>query len=162
METHAGEGAILRDTLRFAHSEAYVRAALDQAGLSILSLQAVSTRTEKKIPVPGLMAVARRARMTSALIAPSRDGDLLPPVFAEWFAKRGWTPRAHQLALIEKARTGRSTLLIAPTGGGKTLAGFLPTLTELHARRRQIADGWFRPERTSGGRKACTRFISRR
>ena len=62
VETHAGEGAILRDTLRFAHSEAYVRAALDQAGLSILSLQAVSTRTEKKIPVPGLMAVARRAQ----------------------------------------------------------------------------------------------------
>jgi ATP-dependent Lhr-like helicase len=61
-----------------------------------------------------------------------QSGDLLPPVFAQWFAKRGWTPRAHQLALIEKARSGRSTLLIAPTGGGKTLAGFLPTLTELH------------------------------
>ncbi|HKY87724.1 MAG TPA: DEAD/DEAH box helicase, partial [Pseudorhodoplanes sp.] len=61
-----------------------------------------------------------------------QSGDLLPPVFADWFAKRGWIPRAHQLALIEKARSGRSTLLIAPTGGGKTLAGFLPTLTELH------------------------------
>jgi predicted TPR repeat methyltransferase len=61
VETHPGEGAILRDTLRFAHSEAYVRAALDQAGFAILSLQAVSTRTEKKTPVPGLMAVARRA-----------------------------------------------------------------------------------------------------
>ncbi|HKY87725.1 MAG TPA: methyltransferase [Pseudorhodoplanes sp.] len=60
VETHPGEGAILRDTLRFAHGEAYVRAALDAAGLTILSLQPVSTRTEKKIPVPGLMAVARR------------------------------------------------------------------------------------------------------
>jgi ATP-dependent Lhr-like helicase len=40
-------------------------------------------------------------------------------------------PRAHQLELLAKARAGRSVLLIAPTGGGKTLAGFLPTLIEL-------------------------------
>jgi predicted TPR repeat methyltransferase len=60
VETHAGEGAILRDTLRFAHSEAHVRGALEQAGLALLSLQATSTRTEKKVPVPGLLVVARR------------------------------------------------------------------------------------------------------
>src|SRR5580693_7505806 len=59
---------------------------------------------------------------------------VLPEPFAGWFAARGWTPRAHQLALLEKARAGRSTLLIAPTGAGKTLAGFLPTLVELAAR----------------------------
>src|ERR1700726_2563182 len=59
---------------------------------------------------------------------------VLPEPFAGWFAARGWTPRAHQLALLEKARAGRSTLLIAPTGGGKTLAGFLPTLVELSER----------------------------
>ncbi len=40
----------------------------------------------------------------------------------------------HQLELLAKARAGRSVLLIAPTGGGKTLAGFLPTLVELHER----------------------------
>ena len=56
---------------------------------------------------------------------------LLPEVFSRWFAGRGWTPRAHQLDLLAKAREGRSVLLIAPTGGGKTLAGFLPTLVEL-------------------------------
>src|SRR5579885_1760634 len=56
---------------------------------------------------------------------------LLPDVFARWFARRGWTPRAHQLELLAKAKAGRSVLLIAPTGGGKTLAGFLPTLVEL-------------------------------
>jgi ATP-dependent Lhr-like helicase len=56
---------------------------------------------------------------------------LLPPIFAHWFAARGWQPRAHQLELLAKARAGRSALLIAPTGGGKTLAGFLPTLVEL-------------------------------
>jgi ATP-dependent Lhr-like helicase len=56
---------------------------------------------------------------------------LLPDIFTRWFAQRGWTPRAHQLDLLAKARDGRSVLLIAPTGGGKTLAGFLPTLVEL-------------------------------
>ena len=57
---------------------------------------------------------------------------LLPDIFARWFAQRGWAPRAHQLELLAKARAGRSVLLIAPTGGGKTLAGFLPTLVELN------------------------------
>src|SRR5690242_1903143 len=56
---------------------------------------------------------------------------LLPSRFQQWFAARGWTPREHQLALLEKAREDRSALLIAPTGAGKTLAGFLPTLVEL-------------------------------
>jgi ATP-dependent Lhr-like helicase len=56
---------------------------------------------------------------------------LLPDRFEKWFASRGWSPRAHQLALLEKARDDRSALLIAPTGAGKTLAGFLPTLVEL-------------------------------
>jgi ATP-dependent helicase Lhr and Lhr-like helicase len=62
------------------------------------------------------------------------DAVVLPEPFARWFAARGWTPRDHQLALLEKARAGRSALLIAPTGGGKTLAGFLPTLIELTER----------------------------
>jgi ATP-dependent Lhr-like helicase len=56
---------------------------------------------------------------------------LLPDVFARWFASRGWAPRAHQLELLAKAQAGRSTLLIAPTGAGKTLAGFLPSLVDL-------------------------------
>jgi ATP-dependent Lhr-like helicase len=59
----------------------------------------------------------------------------LPPRFAAWFEGRGWAPRAHQLAMVEKAREGRHALLIAPTGGGKTLAGFLPSLVELAERR---------------------------
>ncbi|MDB5456357.1 MAG: ligase-associated box helicase [Caulobacter sp.] len=58
----------------------------------------------------------------------------LPPRFSDWFASRGWAPRPHQLAMVEKARAGRDVLLIAPTGGGKTLAGFLPSLIELSER----------------------------
>ncbi|MEQ1619712.1 MAG: DEAD/DEAH box helicase, partial [Terricaulis sp.] len=55
----------------------------------------------------------------------------LPERFAAWFAQRDWTPRAHQIELVRRARVGLSTLLIAPTGAGKTLAGFLPSLIEL-------------------------------
>ena len=56
---------------------------------------------------------------------------LLPPKFEAWFAARGWSPRPHQLAILAHAMRGDSALLISPTGGGKTLAGFLPSLVEL-------------------------------
>ena len=55
----------------------------------------------------------------------------MPEAFTRWFAARGWTVREHQLALLQKAREDRAALLIAPTGAGKTLAGFLPTLVDL-------------------------------
>jgi ATP-dependent Lhr-like helicase len=55
----------------------------------------------------------------------------LPERFTAWFAAQGWTPRPHQLAMLDAARAGESVLLIAPTGGGKTLAGFLPSLVDL-------------------------------
>ncbi len=55
----------------------------------------------------------------------------LPAAFADWFAEKGWSPHRHQLEMLAAARAGRSALLIAPTGGGKTLAGFLSTLVDL-------------------------------
>jgi ATP-dependent Lhr-like helicase len=55
----------------------------------------------------------------------------LPERFERWFASRGWRPHAHQLEMLGAAARGESCLLIAPTGGGKTLAGFLPSLVEL-------------------------------
>ena len=64
----------------------------------------------------------------------ARDLQALPPRFASWFQSRGWSPRRHQLQMLEKARQGRHALLIAPTGGGKTLAGFLPSLVEISER----------------------------
>ncbi len=66
---------------------------------------------------------------------------VLPPVFLDWFERRGWVPRAHQLALLKEAEAGRSALLIAPTGAGKTLAGFLPSLVELAAQPQGRASG---------------------
>jgi ATP-dependent Lhr-like helicase len=54
----------------------------------------------------------------------------LPALFHEWFAARGWQVHPHQEAMLERAQAP-ALLLIAPTGGGKTLAGFLPTLVDL-------------------------------
>ncbi|WP_372614191.1 ligase-associated DNA damage response DEXH box helicase [Aquicoccus sp.] len=54
----------------------------------------------------------------------------LPAPIAKWFATRGWSPHPHQADMLARAGDP-ATLLIAPTGGGKTLAGFLPTLAEL-------------------------------
>ncbi len=59
---------------------------------------------------------------------------VLPPRFQSWFDARGWRLRDHQRAVLEAARAEASALLVAPTGGGKTLAGFLPSLVELSER----------------------------
>ena len=50
---------ILRDTLRYAHGTAHVRAALTAAKLSVVSLDSAATRTEKGVAVPGLIVVAQ-------------------------------------------------------------------------------------------------------
>src|SRR3954447_22026490 len=93
------------------------------------------------------MAQRRRLRR-----APT-EGPLLPDPFAAWFTRRGWAPRAHQLELLDKARAGRSALLVAPTGAGKTLAGFLPTLVELAGLSPSplCGGGWPSRERGPGG-----------
>lgn len=69
---------------------------------------------------------------------------LLPSRFSRWFAARGWQARPHQLEMIEAAQVGEDALLIAPTGGGKTLGGFLPSLIDLAA---IAAEGAKRPYR---------------
>jgi predicted TPR repeat methyltransferase len=58
VETHEGDGVILRDTLRYAHGAAHVRAALADANLKVISLDSAATRTEKGAHVPGLIVVA--------------------------------------------------------------------------------------------------------
>ena len=59
VETHDGDGVILRESLCYAHGAAHVRGALDLGGFAVASLDFASARPEKGVPVPGLMAVAR-------------------------------------------------------------------------------------------------------
>lgn len=59
----------------------------------------------------------------------------LPDPLQDWLDTRGWTLHPHQHAMLNAA-LDPATLLIAPTGGGKTLSGFLPTLAELTAEPR--------------------------
>ncbi|MGC3936323.1 ligase-associated DNA damage response DEXH box helicase [Roseobacter sp. EG26] len=54
----------------------------------------------------------------------------LPAIFEDWFHARGWSIHPHQQQMLARANDP-ALLLIAPTGGGKTLAGFLPTLVDL-------------------------------
>ncbi|MDG0990633.1 MAG: ligase-associated DNA damage response DEXH box helicase [Yoonia sp.] len=55
---------------------------------------------------------------------------VLPDTFTDWFTRRGWSVHPHQADMLDRA-DAPALLLIAPTGGGKTLAGFLPSLAEL-------------------------------
>ncbi|MFG1214805.1 methyltransferase domain-containing protein [Xanthobacter flavus] len=57
LETHEGEGVLLRETLRYAHGEGYVRALAQDVGLDVVLLERASTRSEKSVPVPGLVGV---------------------------------------------------------------------------------------------------------
>jgi predicted TPR repeat methyltransferase len=62
VETHGGEGALLRPTLRYAHGASHVRSAIADAGLELSYLGEVATRSETDMPVPGLIAVATMPR----------------------------------------------------------------------------------------------------
>lgn len=57
----------------------------------------------------------------------------LPAIIDTWFDARGWRPRRHQMDMLAAAERGDHALLVAPTGAGKTLAGFLPSLADLIA-----------------------------
>ena len=55
---------------------------------------------------------------------------MIPPEITDWFSGRGWTVRRHQAEMLEASDAGRHSLLVADTGAGKTLGGFLPTLAD--------------------------------
>jgi predicted TPR repeat methyltransferase len=59
-ETHGGEGVILGEGLRYAHSADHVRASVEAAGLNLSLLEDRSARNEVNTPVPGLVVVAAK------------------------------------------------------------------------------------------------------
>jgi predicted TPR repeat methyltransferase len=66
VETHAGDGVTLLPTLRFAYGEAYLRKAIADAGLSLRELSKAAVRTEKGVPVDGLVVVAQAAPVSAS------------------------------------------------------------------------------------------------
>ncbi len=54
----------------------------------------------------------------------------VPPEIEAWFAAKGWAPRRHQVEMLAAADAGDHALLVADTGAGKTMAGFLKTLAD--------------------------------
>lgn len=62
VEHHGGpEHFVLRQSRRYAHSEAYLRRLLGGSGFDILSLERAAIRTDRGQPIEGLIVVARRA-----------------------------------------------------------------------------------------------------
>ncbi len=59
VETHDGSDVKLLPTLRFAHSEDYVRGVLGTAGLKSAHIAKTSVRSEKGVPVDSLVVVAK-------------------------------------------------------------------------------------------------------
>jgi predicted TPR repeat methyltransferase len=59
VETHTGVGMTLGETLRYAHAPAHVAEVLRLAGFTVLSADPDSIRSEKGVPVPSLVVVAR-------------------------------------------------------------------------------------------------------
>ena len=57
-------------------------------------------------------------------------------VLDPFLSRRGWTLHEHQRELLAR-KDDPALLLVAPTGAGKTLSGFLPTLQELADSPRQ-------------------------
>ncbi len=71
------------------------------------------------------MAIGYRVT-TSGLVSTAA----VPPEISDWFAGRDWRIRQHQLGMLAAADAGQHAMLVADTGAGKTLAGFLPTLAD--------------------------------
>jgi predicted TPR repeat methyltransferase len=61
VETHRGDGVMLGEGLRYAHSANYVRASIADAGLTLSQLDELSARNEDNTPVPGLVVVAGKS-----------------------------------------------------------------------------------------------------
>ncbi|MFZ0764887.1 MAG: methyltransferase domain-containing protein [Bradyrhizobium sp.] len=61
LERHPGDGVILGEGLRYAHSAHYVRNSLMAARLTLSQIEEQSFRNENNMPVPGLVVVAAKS-----------------------------------------------------------------------------------------------------
>ncbi len=57
VEESTGDDLVLRDSLRYAHSEAYVRSVSAEAGLAILDLRRATLRYDRGAPIEGLVVL---------------------------------------------------------------------------------------------------------
>ncbi len=60
----------------------------------------------------------------------------IPSYLETWFESKCWKMHAFQKKMFTAFKDKQSTLLIVPTGGGKTLASFLPSLADIHENNR--------------------------
>ncbi|WP_114944751.1 class I SAM-dependent DNA methyltransferase [Microvirga calopogonii] len=60
VQTHEGEGYILGEDARYAHSETYLRGLAEHEGFTLVIFERVSTREDRGVPVPGFLMVLQR------------------------------------------------------------------------------------------------------
>ena len=93
--------------------------------------------------------MARRAPIYGSMTPASSSRGVLDgfhPAVAGWFRKTFPAPTDAQLAAWPSIRSGRSTLVAAPTGSGKTLTAFLSALDDLV--QQGLANGGELPDET--------------
>jgi ATP-dependent Lhr-like helicase len=80
-----------------------------------------------------VMAQKGHSKIYKAADGPLPEGLAELPLTG-WMQERGWDYHTHQLEVLKGFQEGKDVLLTAPTGGGKTLSGFLPVFMNLHQR----------------------------
>ncbi|NML32842.1 DEAD/DEAH box helicase [Paraburkholderia antibiotica] len=116
-----------------------------------------SARTSASLDAPPRSRKARTTASTTSATRPARTAtpasppaphalDGFHPAVAGWFRKTFDSPTSAQAAAWPQIRRGRSTLVAAPTGSGKTLTAFLSALNDLVS--QGLANGGGLPDAT--------------
>ncbi|RKE38731.1 Lhr family ATP dependent helicase [Paraburkholderia sp. BL23I1N1] len=95
---------------------------------------------------PASRAASRIASTRASVSPPAAALDDFHPAVAGWFLKTFPAPTDAQAAAWPQIRSGRSTLVAAPTGSGKTLTAFLSALDDLV--KQGLANGGVLPDET--------------
>jgi ATP-dependent Lhr-like helicase len=105
-----------------------------------------SARTSAALNAASLSPSAHGATNLAAPLSRHRALDDFHPAVAGWFLKTFPAPTDAQAAAWPQIRRGRSTLVAAPTGSGKTLTAFLSALDDLV--QQGLANGGALPDET--------------